>query len=47
MDKGVAKKEEGSLKFVGKKRPLVGLEDLLAGAGDESGDLMFKRQKKK
>ena len=47
MDKGAAKKEEGALKFAGKKRPLVGLEDLLAGVGEESGELKFKRQKRK
>ena len=37
LDKGAAKKEEGALKFAGKKRQLVGLDDLLAGVGDETG----------
>ena len=37
LDKGPAKKEEGGLKFAGKKRQLVGLDDLLAGVGDETG----------
>ena len=47
MDKGATNKEEGTLKFAGKKRWLVGLDDLLAGVGEESGELMFKRQKRK
>ena len=47
MDKGAAMKEEAALKFAGKKRALVGLDDLLAGVGEESGELKFKRQKRK
>ena len=44
MEMGAAK---GALKFAAKKRPLVGLEELLAGVEEESGELKFKRQKRK